>query len=91
MKQRLALFPAHLSICIAEDETNSGEEVGLSGTIATDDDIALGREGLDDCLLLVTLRLSGILTGTFLASMAYLLKPWMIICLICILAVRGAL
>lgn len=58
MKQSLTLLTSHLSICIAQDEADGGEEVGLSGSIATDDDIALWRERLDDCLLLVTMRLS---------------------------------
>lgn len=41
MKQGLALLAPHLSVCIAEDEADGGEEVGFAGTIATDDDIAL--------------------------------------------------
>lgn len=53
MQQGLSLFATHLGVGIAEDESDGGEEVALAGTIAADDDIVLGREGLDDGLVLV--------------------------------------
>ena len=56
MEQSLSLLPSHLCVGIAENETNGGEEVGLSGTIATDNDIKAGREGFDDGLVLVGLE-----------------------------------
>lgn len=58
----MTLFASHLSIRIAKDEADGGEEVGLSGSIATDDDVTFRRERLDDCLLLVTVRMSVYLT-----------------------------
>ena len=54
MEQSLALLPSHLRVRIAEYESNGGEEVALSGTIATDNHIALWRERFDDGLFLVT-------------------------------------
>ena len=53
MKQGLSLFATHLSVGIAQDEADGGEEVALARAIATDDDIAVGREGLDLHLILV--------------------------------------
>lgn len=56
VKQSLTLLASHLSVCIAEDETNCGEEVTLARAIATDDNIVFGREGLDDRLVLVAME-----------------------------------
>lgn len=41
VKQSISLFPAHLSVCITEDESNGREEVAFPGTIAPNDDIVL--------------------------------------------------
>jgi len=40
-------------IGIAEDKTDGREEITFAGTIATNDHIVFGREGLDDRLVLV--------------------------------------
>lgn len=53
MQQSLTLLSAEMGVGIAEDEANGRKEVTLSRTIATDDDIVLGRKGLDDRLVLV--------------------------------------
>jgi len=58
MEQGIALLPAHLSVCIAEDESDGCKEVALPRTIAPNDDIMLGRKRLNDCLLLVTVLVS---------------------------------
>lgn len=42
-----------MCIGITENEPNGREEVALPGTIATNDDIVLGREGFNDGLILV--------------------------------------
>lgn len=55
MEETLALLTAHLRVCIAEDEANRREEVTLSRSIAADDDVGLGREGLNDRLVLVAI------------------------------------
>lgn len=55
MEETLALFTAHLRVCIAEDEANRREEVTLSRSIAADDDVSLGRKGLNDRLVLVAI------------------------------------
>ena len=47
-----------MCIGIAEDETDGREEITFTGTIATNDHIVLGREGLDDRLVLVAERCS---------------------------------
>ena len=54
MKQSLSLFSTHVSVSITEDETNGSEEVAFPGSIATDNDIVLGREWLDYRLIFVT-------------------------------------
>ena len=53
MQQRRALLRAHVLIVVAQHEAHGREEIGLAGTIAADNDIALRREGLDLCLVLV--------------------------------------
>lgn len=53
MKESLSLFSAHMSVGIAKDETDSSEEVAFPGSIATNNDIVLGREGLDNRLILI--------------------------------------
>lgn len=53
MKKSLPLFSAHMGVGIAKDKADSGEEVAFPGSIATDDDIVLGREGLDNRLILI--------------------------------------
>lgn len=55
MKESLSLFSAHMGVGIAKDKTDSSEEVAFPGSIATDDDIVLGREGLDNCLILIAI------------------------------------
>lgn len=54
MQQRLAFFSPHLSIGIAENESNRGEEVTLARAITANDHVALGRERLYDGLFLIT-------------------------------------
>lgn len=56
MQQRLALLAAHVLVVVAEHEAHGGEEVALARAIAPDDDVALGREGLDLGLVLVALE-----------------------------------
>ena len=56
MQQSLALLAAHVLVVVAEHEAHGGEEVALAGTIAADDNVALGREGLDLGLVLVALE-----------------------------------
>lgn len=53
MKKSLTLLSAQVCVRIAENEANCGEEVTFAGTIAADNDIVLGRKGLDDGLILV--------------------------------------
>lgn len=53
MKQSLSLFSTHVSVSITKDETNGSEEVAFPGSIATDNDIVLGREWLDYRLIFV--------------------------------------
>ena len=53
MQQSLTLLSAEVSVRIAQDEPNRSKEVTLARTIATDDNIVLGRKGLDDGLILV--------------------------------------
>lgn len=55
MQKALALFTAHLRVCVAEDEAHRREEVTLSGSIAADDDVGLGGERLNDRLVLVAI------------------------------------
>lgn len=53
MKESLSLFSTHMSVGITENKTDGGEEVAFPGSIAADDDIVLGREWLDDRLILI--------------------------------------
>ena len=55
MEESLSLFATHLSVGIAEDESNSGKEIALAGAVAPDDNIGARREGFDDGLVLVTI------------------------------------
>ena len=55
MQQCLTLLPAHMSICVAEDEADRGEEVALAGTLASNDNIMFWRKWLNDSLIFVTL------------------------------------
>lgn len=55
MQKSLALLPTEVGVGITEDKPNRRKEVTLSRTIAADDDIVFRREGLDDCLILVTI------------------------------------
>ena len=97
MEQCLALFAPHLSVRIAEHEANCGEEVALARAIAPDDDIQARRKGLNDCLVFVTTSAGTISKAmrylkphaTHQASLAHLLKPWMMICLINMVATEG--
>lgn len=88
MKKSLSLFATHLCVCIAQDESDGGEEVALSGAIATDYDIVLGRERLNDGLVLVAVGASCQKRNPRHANhgQTYLLKPWIMICLICMVA-----
>jgi hypothetical protein len=58
VQESLSLLAAHLSVGIAQNESDGGEKVTLSGTIATNDNIVFGREGLDNGLVLVAARAS---------------------------------
>ena len=49
----MSIFTTHLTVCVAEDEAHSGEEIALAGAISTDDDIVLGRKGVYNRLGLV--------------------------------------
>lgn len=44
MEKGLALFTGHLGVGVGEDEANCGEEVGLAGTVATDNDVTFRGE-----------------------------------------------
>lgn len=55
VKKGASLFPSHLCVGIAEDESNGSEEITLPRTIAPYDDIMPGREGFDDGLVLVAI------------------------------------
>jgi hypothetical protein len=53
MDESLSFLSSHLRVCITEDESNGSEEVALPGAIATNNDIELGREWIDDGLVLI--------------------------------------
>lgn len=53
MQQSLTLLSAEVSVRIAQDEPNRSKEITLPRTIATNDNIVLGRKGLNDRLVLV--------------------------------------
>lgn len=53
MEEGLALLAAQVDVGIAKDETDSGEEIALSGAIASDNNIGPWGEGLNDGLVLV--------------------------------------
>ena len=56
MEQSRPLLTSELCVGVAEDESNCCEEVTLARSIAADNDIMFGREGLDYGLILVTVR-----------------------------------
>lgn len=53
MKEALTFLSAHLCVGIAQDEPNRCKKITFPRSIAADNDVCLGREGLDDGLLLV--------------------------------------
>ena len=92
MQKALALLTAHLGVGIAQDEANCRKEITLAGAIATDNDISLGREGLNDGLVLVAgwqVRGGGV-GGCGRLGGTNLLKPWMMICLIYMMNCAGS-
>ena len=84
MEECASFLSPHLSVCIAKHETDGGKEVALSWAIASNDDIMLGRKWLDNSLILVAIKCE--LNPAATCKEMYLLNPWMIICLIYILA-----
>ncbi len=50
MKKGAPLFPSHLCVGIAKDESDGGEEITLSGAIATHNHVVFWGEGLNDSL-----------------------------------------
>jgi hypothetical protein len=83
MNESLPLLASHLRISIAENEANSGEKVALPRAIATDNDIEFWREWVNNCLVLVAAgKVRRDREGR--RDDSYLLKPCMVICLICI-------
>lgn len=85
MNESLPLLTPHLRISIAENESNGGEKVTLPGAIATNNYIELWGERVDNRLVLVTAKEVSGRQGTR-KSNPCLLNPWMVICLICIVA-----
>lgn len=53
MKKSLSFLSTEVSIGIAQNESNGGEEVTLAGTITADDDIVFWGEWFDDSLVLI--------------------------------------
>ena len=49
----MPVLASELALVITQGKTHGGEEVAFARAIATDDDIALGREGLNESLVLV--------------------------------------
>ena len=75
-----------MGVGITQDKANCCEKVTLAGTITPNDDIVFGGKRLDDCLILVAkvIRVSRLFPRAIRGARncsAYLLKPWMIICL----------
>jgi hypothetical protein len=56
VQQGLALLAAHVFVVVAEHEAHGGEKVALARAIATDDNVALCRKGLDLGLVFVALE-----------------------------------
>lgn len=84
MKKTLSLFPTHTGVGIAQNESNRREKVTLAGSIAADDNIGLRGEGFHNGLVLVAaIRVSGGhgALECWRMTRTYLLKPWMMICL----------
>lgn len=54
----MSLFPPHLSVGITEYESNSGEEITLARSIATDDHIVFWRERFNNRLFTITIDVS---------------------------------
>ena len=59
MQESLAFLSAEMSVGIAEDEADGGEEIALARSVAADDNVRPRREGLDDGLVLVAVDGSG--------------------------------
>jgi len=53
MNESLPLLAPHLRVSIAEDKPDGGEEITLPRAIATDNDIELWREWINNGLVLV--------------------------------------
>lgn len=53
MEESASLFAPHLSVCIAENETDGCEEITFPRAIAPYNDVVLRRERLNDGLILV--------------------------------------
>ena len=56
MKKSIALFATHLCVSIAENKSDSGEEVALPRAVAPNDDIVLWRERINRSLIFVALE-----------------------------------
>ena len=89
-----------MGIGITEDEADSREEVALAGAVASHNHIVLWRKGLNYSLFFVAVFTSDCpipdvheVNASVDAKgldKTYLLKPWMIICLICMAAGRAS-
>lgn len=75
-----------MRVSVAEDESDSGEEVALPRAIASNDHIVLWREGLNNGLLFIAMLLLAYEKYDANGARWYLLKPCMIICLMYILS-----
>lgn len=53
MEECLPLLATHIFIIITKYKAYCGEEVAFAGAIAADDDVALGRKGLDFGLVFI--------------------------------------
>ena len=87
MDEGLPLLASHLRIGVAENETNSGKEIALPRSIAADDNVEFGREGVDDGLIFVAGDRQDLSSGSLVIGglgSPHLLKPWIVICLMCI-------
>ena len=58
MQQSLSFLPSHLSVGVTEYESNSGEEITLARSIATDDHIVFWREWFNDRLFTIAMDVS---------------------------------
>jgi hypothetical protein len=64
MEEGLPLLAAQVGVGIAEDKTDGGKEVALSGAVAADDYIGSRGEGLDDGLVLIAVGGGGVSART---------------------------